>query len=233
MAVKTQLETQNGAAQQELTQDEINQTFAAMLTRMEGLAALERQVALTPTDPYELEAIRDGILGELLEKNPHEAIVEVVQSLAMLYEERFVTTEHDDRTVTRFATRDNQNNERLDDFYTIIQHRNGVLEISAACLPFVNMGSQVRVHDTHVRTSTMVGSYDIGTNPVEVRHDGSLNTHQQILREFYLRALSTAGIVLERRLRDPEAAHEADNQARAMLESRIASGEPLVANLSY
>ena len=47
--------------------------------------------------------------------------------------------------------------------------------------------------------------------------DGSQNAHERILRDFYLHALSTAVIALNRRAAQPEIADQADAQARDML----------------
>ena len=214
--MKTQFETPREAGET-LTQHEVDETFAAMFTRMEELYRLDHDQAILAPKPYELEAIRDGILGELLEKAPHEAVAEVVQSLAVLYQDRTIESEQDGRRTMQFATRDDKDPSRLDDYYEVTEHPDGTIELSATLLGHPDMGTRVRVSDTHVRTYTKWHSYEIATNPVDKRRDGSLNTHERILREFYLQALSTAGLVLHRRENDPEAAASADRAAYEML----------------
>ncbi len=215
--METKIDTLSKVSSTELTQEEVDERFAAMVTRMEDLYALEQAPAKQlPVTELELEAIRDGILGELLERNPHEAIAEIVQSVAMLYEGRTVESRRGDTTVTSFATRDTTN-QRLDDHFEIIRHDNGTIDIRASCMAFDNMGFIVYSHDEDVHTYTAIGQYKIPTDRTAKRANGSANTHERILRDFYLQTLSTAGYVLHRRETDPEAADKADTQAKVML----------------
>jgi hypothetical protein len=216
--MKTQLEIPSVVSHTELTQGEVDERFNTMFDHMEEFYRVETALEEAPTSTrhIELEAIRDGILGELLERNPHEAIAELVHSVALLYEGRTIEYRQGDAVVRSFATRD-ASNQRLDDHFEMISHDNGDLEMKASCMAFADMGFSVRSYNDQVRTYTEVGTYKIPNNSTEKRPDGSLNTHERILRDFYLQTLSTAGHVLHRRQTDPEGADRADAQARAML----------------
>lgn len=161
----------------------------------------------------ELQAIRDGILAELLEHRPEEAISEVVHTLALLYENRSVVTEYDDATVTTFATRD-KSNKLLDDRFEVITYHDGKVVLYCSFISYPGSGEAVSVSGEEVGTYTLVlPSYKIP----RFEDDGSHSPHQETLRTFYLRSLSTAGFVLNRRLHDPEEADRADMEAKAML----------------
>lgn len=210
----------------EISQQEIDGMFHRMTDLYEARKGLadgfgheERMI--------ELEAIRDGILSELLEHNPQEAITEVVHSLRLLYENRSVTAEYDNATVTSFATR-NKSNQWLDDRFDIIEYHNGETAIFSSFLPYPGTGSAVYVNGDTVETYTLAPpSYRIP----RYEDDGSLRPHEETLRTFYMRTLSTAGFVLDRRLRDPEAADLADAEAKAMLIAADANGERSVTQL--
>jgi hypothetical protein len=210
------------------SQERIDEIFAEMVVRMNDLYALERQLDTQDrTGPFsypdriaELEAIRDGILGELLERSPHEAIAEVVQSLALVYEQRIVQSERDGSTVFSFATRQSSQNAQLDSIVDMVVHDDNSTDILAEYARDGGYGYKVHVYGDMVRTYTAVPGYPtIPTNPHEVTPDGSPNAHQRILREFYLHTLSTAGVAINRRQTQPEIADQADTSARAMLET--------------
>ena len=210
------------------TQERIDDVFAEMVVRMNDLYALEQQLDTKdrsgpfeyPDRITELEAIRDGILGELLERNPNEAIAEVVQSLALLYEQRMVRSDRADTTVFSFATREGSQDSQLNTIVDMVVHEDDSTDILAEFNRDSDYSYKVHVHGDSVRTYTGVPGYPmIPTNPNAVTPDGSLNTHNRILREFYVHALSTAGIAVNRRETSPADADAADASARVMLES--------------
>ena len=121
------------------SQAEIDEIFAKMVVRMNELYALDKQLETGDrTVPFdypdriaELEAIRDGILGELLERTPHESIAEVVQSLAMVYDNRIVRTEQAESTTSSFATRESSRNTQLDSIVDMVVHDDDSTDILA------------------------------------------------------------------------------------------------------
>ncbi len=200
-----------------LTQREVDQLFANMVERMNKLAELSEDIDAGFFDgrEQELEAIRDGILGELLEKNPHEAISEVVHSLSLLYEDR--TIRSFDGKTRQFATRDNSTNTWLDDHYLLHEQPDGTMQVAAEYRDFTDMGYGVLVEGEAVMVYTVVSGYRIPADPHHMTPDGSENHYHRTLREFYLRALSTASVVVNRRALDPIAAGEADVAALTLL----------------
>lgn len=219
--MNTQVETLSRVSDTELTQGEVDERFSSMFDHMEELYRAETTLDdSTSLHAIELESIRDGILGELLERNPHEAIAELVQSLALLYEGRTVEYRQGDATVQSFATRD-KSDEWLDNQFNVIRHDSGDVELWASSLSFPDMGLAVSSYNDEVRTFTLVKSYTIPNNPNAKTPDGSPTTHERILRDFYLQTLSTAGYVLHRRQTDPESADRADIKAKAMLEAEL------------
>lgn len=220
--MKTQLETLSRVSDTELTQGEVDKRFDAMFDHMEELYRVETSLDHTTASMHanELESIRNGILGELLDRNPHEAIAELVQSLALLYEGRTVDYRQGEATVQSFATRDTSN-EWLDDHFDVIRHDSGDVELRASCRSSPDMGLAVQSYNDEVQTYTLVQSYKIPSDRNAKTPDGSPTTHERILRDFYLRTLSTAGYVLHRRQTDPEGADRADEQAKLMLEAEL------------
>lgn len=91
---------------EKVPQTQVDTVFYEMVDRMEGLRALSYR---PDTERVLLEAQRDAILGELLEKNPHEAVGEIMHALSLLYRDRSITTYEGTMEITEFATRDASN----------------------------------------------------------------------------------------------------------------------------
>ena len=76
----------------------------------------------------------------------------------------------------------------------------------------------LELHKLENGTYTSLPGYPlIPANPSEATADGSPNAHERIVRDFYLHALSTAGVAVNRRESDVAAAEVADASARSML----------------
>jgi len=215
----TALETK----QYEITQDETDARFAEIIEKAKDV--------FSRPETELLETERDMLLSELLERNPHEALAEIVHSLRLQYRNRSVTTYDDDVATTMFATRNDgelgheKPNSRLDDIYTIIESP----EESATLIgfgDFSDMGHEMEIIGDTVRIYVRADrSHRVLLLPDEIREDGQMNNYDRTLREFYLRALKTAGKEASRRHSDPVAAQAADTDARAKLFDLIASSE--------
>jgi hypothetical protein len=78
-------------------------------------------------------------------------------------------------------------------------------------------GYRVSVSDENVRVDVLNGPYATAMNPDGTPSSDGYNNYTRTLREFYVRALTTAGLVRRRQERNPLVAAENDRQARNML----------------
>ncbi len=204
------------------TQEEVDAVFETMVARMSDLCALEREIEAHPAAfssgdrKLELESIRDGILGELLEQDPHESIAEVVHSLALVYEGRTIETQLEDATVLSFATREGSRDDQLNSVFDVFVREEGV-DVYTEFAREGGMSYGIRTEGDRVGAYVNVGTYEIPTDPYAVGANGGPNKYQEILRDFYLHALTTAGIAISRRQQDVAGADQADASAYAML----------------
>ena len=195
---------------EELPDEVVDMLFA----KMAALAELEETQL---SDVETLKQQREAIIAELLEKNPHEAISEIVHTLLQLYDGRKETTQLKDGSVVEFATRD-KTNQRLDDHFLIYRDNDGnVVELAAEFMDFDNMGYEVRVRDDRVEALlAMKPGYRVNLTPGTERYS-------EVIREFYMRSLTTAGIVRKRIEMDFDGAVSADSKAKQMLKDEIAA----------
>lgn len=198
---------------EKVPQTQVDTVFYEMVDRMEGLRALSYR---PDTERVLLEAQRDAILGELLEKNPHEAVGEIMHALSLLYRDRSITTYEGTMEITEFATRD-ASNQRLDDHFTILRRDADVVGLIASYTDAPGLGYEVVVEGETVSVNVLHGSYRVPMNPHDIRTDGASNSYTSALRDFYLRSLTTAATVHERDTNDPVEARRANLAARAML----------------
>lgn len=176
-----------------------------------------------------LEAQRDAMLSELLDRNPHEGVGEVMHALSVLYRDRSITTYDGDLEVTQFGTRD-ADNTRLDDRFALFRRDGEVVGLVASYTDAPDLGYEIMVEGEQVRVNVLHGTYHIPLNPHEVRPDGSPNTYTTALRDFVLRALTTATIARKREQTD---ADEADDSKKTARSANLSARAMLLAEIPH
>ena len=181
-------------------------SFAQIAVGLADVADEMRKVLLEDAHSKrvaELMSIREAILRDMLDRNPHEAMIEIiVDSLRELYKRRTVYQKLPDGTrVETFATR-NSTNVQLEDIYSVATLPDDSMVVSMTSRDENGFGYSINVVGEHVTVATLVPGYEIVSRENEPSVEGMPNHYMDNLSQAYLHALATAGIVIKRNRAD-------------------------------